>query len=212
MTTQETKETKLIAGMPRRTFCIGVGGTLAALGLGAIKLVNPQAIIRPPGAQDEDELYAKCIHCMRCVEACPRHVLVSAHIEDGLLAMRTPTFNFSDNYCDFCAEENNGVPLCAVACPTDAISKDPEVVANAIIGVAELNRDWCLAWRFKGCRFCVDACPEEAIFMNDSGMPEVIPDRCNGCGACYTVCVSLTEGSILADMTDRAIVVKPVSR
>ncbi len=35
--------------------------------------------------------------------------------------MRTPTFNFDVNYCDFCSEENGGVPLCVLNCPTEAL-------------------------------------------------------------------------------------------
>lgn len=211
MAEKEKKEEQFIAGMPRRTFVLGVGGAVAALGLGTLKLVNPDAVVRPPGAQDEAQMLTNCIHCMKCVEACPRHIIVPAHLEDGLLTMRTPKMNFADNWCNWCAEENNGVPLCASACPTKAFTLDPAPTPeNTILGVAEINRDWCLAWRFKGCRFCLDACPEEAVVFNADGMPTVDVDKCNGCGACYTVCVSLSEGSILSGMTDRAIVVKPV--
>jgi ferredoxin-type protein NapG len=37
----------------------------------------------------------------------------------------------------------------------------------------------------------------------------VIADKCNGCGACESVCVSLKEGSISSGATKRAIVVEP---
>ena len=183
-----------------------------ALGLGTLKLVGPSAIIRPPGAQDEDHLLANCIRCEKCVESCPRHIIVPSHIEDGVVGMRTPTLDFSSNWCNWCAEENNGVPLCASVCPTQAIDKSLEPnPENTIIGVAEINTDWCLAWRFKGCRFCQGAFEYDAIELDENDMPHVYADRCNGCGACYTACVSLKEGSILADMTDRAIVIKPIS-
>ncbi|MBR2790758.1 MAG: 4Fe-4S dicluster domain-containing protein, partial [Eggerthellaceae bacterium] len=54
----------------RRALCIGVGSTVALLGLGALKLVPAEACVRPPGGQDEGELLARCTHCNRCVGAC----------------------------------------------------------------------------------------------------------------------------------------------
>ena len=35
-------------------------------------------------------------------------------------------------------------------------------------------------------------------------------DKCNGCGACESVCVSLQNGSISAGATERAIIVRPL--
>ena len=35
---------------------------------------------------------------------------------------------------------------------------------------------------------CVEACPFNAIFMNDDALPEVIPDACTGCGMCAKAC------------------------
>ena len=84
-------------GMTRRTLCLGIGGAAVMLGLGGLKLANPQAIIRPPGGQDEDRLISACIRCEKCYEICPRDVIRPAHIEDGILNMRTPTFDFSDD-------------------------------------------------------------------------------------------------------------------
>ena len=39
---------------------------------------------------------------------------------------------------------------------------------------------------------------------------EIDRDKCNGCGACESVCVSLQNGSISAGATERAIVVRPL--
>lgn len=41
--------------------------------------------------------------------------------------------------------------------------------------------------------------------------PVVIPDHCNGCGACQSVCVSQKEGSYTTGATSRAIIVVPES-
>lgn len=197
------------AGMSRRTFALGVGGGCALLALGALKAVPAEAQVRPPGGQDEHRLVAACIRCERCVEACPRGALRPAHLEDGIVTVRTPTANFNEGWCDFCEEENGGTPLCVAACPTEALALAPDAAAGeTIIGKAVLIRDWCLAWyRDNGCRFCYDACPYEAIELDGAGRPVVVPDACNGCGACQNVCVSQKEGSYAVGSTSRAIIV-----
>ena len=35
---------------------------------------------------------------------------------------------------------------------------------------------------------CVEACPFDAMFMNDDGIPEVIEELCTGCGICADEC------------------------
>ncbi len=35
---------------------------------------------------------------------------------------------------------------------------------------------------------CVKACPFDALYMNENGLPEVIEDLCTGCGNCAKVC------------------------
>lgn len=205
-------------GMTRRTLCLGIGGAAVMLGLGGLKVANPQAIVRPPGGQDEDRLISACIRCEKCYEACPRHVIKPAKIEDGLLGMRSPQLDFSADYCDFCAEENGGVPLCVASCPTEALQLPAGADAhNTIIGLAEIDPKTCLAFRDTGCHFCFDACRDagyDAIQLDGNGYsprPYVIEDKCVGCGACESVCVSLQQGSIVAGATERAIVVRPAS-
>lgn len=205
-------------GMTRRTLCLGIGGGAVMLGLGGLKVANPQAIIRPPGGQDEDRLISACIRCEKCYEACPRHVIKPAKIEDGLLGMRSPQLDFSADYCDFCAEENGGAPLCVASCPTEALRLPAGADAhNTIIGLAEIDRKTCLAFRDTGCHFCFDACRDagyDAIQLDGNGYsprPYVIGDKCVGCGACESVCVSLQQGSIVAGAAERAIVVRPAS-
>lgn len=199
------------SAISRRTLCLGIGASAVMLGLGAVNLVPAQALVRPPGAQDEAALMGGCIRCGRCMEACPRHVIVMQHMEQGILGARTPVMSFKTDYCTGCAEENGGVPLCALACPTDAISVAPGTdPTKIVIGVADIETEQCLAYRFAGCKFCYDACPYDAIEMI-AGQPHVIADRCNGCGACESVCVSLKEGSIRSGSKRRAIAVVPVS-
>lgn len=199
------------AGMSRRTFALGAGGACALVALGGLKLVPAEAQVRPPGGQDEDRLISACIRCERCVEACPRGALKPAHLEDGILGVRTPVADFNAGWCDFCEEENAGVPLCVKCCPTEALSLPADAQPETtIIGKAEIIQDWCLAWtKLNGCRFCVDACPYEAMELDENKHPVVIADKCNGCGACQSVCVSQQEGSYIEGATSRAIVVRP---
>ena len=209
---------KTYAGMSRRAFALGCGGAATLLALGGLKVVPAAAQVRPPGGQDEDHVISACVRCERCIEACPRQALRSSHLEDGILGVRLPAANFDVGWCDFCAEENGGVPLCVRNCPTDALSLPANADArNTIIGLAEIDQKTCLAFRDTGCHFCYDACQQagyNAIKLDSdgySGRPYVIADQCVGCGACESVCVSLQQGSIVAGATERAIVIRPAS-
>ncbi|MDR3315881.1 MAG: 4Fe-4S dicluster domain-containing protein [Coriobacteriales bacterium] len=204
-------EEKTYAGMTRRTVVLGAGGTLAMLGLGGLRFIGQTPLIRPPGGQDEDQLLSACIHCEKCYEICPRNVIAPAHIEDGILNMRTPTLDFDDDYCDWCKEVNDGDPLCVKVCPTQALQLPEGATAEkTILGIAEINTEWCLAYKLIGCRFCYDACPYEAMELDANNRPLVLNDVCNGCGACESVCVSLQNGSIAEGADERAIIVRPL--
>ncbi len=202
---------KTYLGMSRRAFSLGCGGAVALLALGGLKFVPAEAQVRPPGGQDYEKLVSACVRCERCVEVCPNSAFSLAHLEDGILGVRMPVANFNVGWCDFCEEANGGDPLCVRACSTGALSL-PEGASyeNTVIGKAVLIRDWCLAYnRANGCRFCYDACPYEAIELDQYNRPVVIDDKCVGCGACQTVCVSQKEGSIAVGSTSRAIIVVP---
>ena len=100
-----------------------------------------------------------------------------------------------------------GVPTEALQLPADATAE------TTLLGVAVIDESQCLAFRDTGCRYCYDACPYEAIELTgESSNPRVavLPEKCNGCGACESVCVSLKAGSIASGATARAIVVKPI--
>ena len=204
----------------RRSLVIGVGSTVALLGMGSLRYVGHTPIKRPPGGQNESHLVSACIRCEKCYEACPRGIIKPAHIEDGLLGMRSPELNFNDNYCDFCVSENGGKPLCVTCCPTNALSLDgiEGLAENSVrIGYAVIDEHQCLAYRDAGCHYCADACPYQAISYLDNAAkekalrPVVNTDLCNGCGACESVCVSLKTGSIVEGATERAITVKPLN-
>jgi ferredoxin-type protein NapG len=204
-------EEKTYAGMTRRNLLLGVGGAAVTLGLGGLAFIGSNSIIRPPGGQDENRLVSACIRCEKCYEICPRNVIAPTHIEDGVLNMRTPTLNFDEDFCDWCAEANDGDPLCTKVCPTEALAlPEGADVYNTMIGKAVINTDWCLAYKLIGCRFCYDACPYEAMELDENNRPLVLYDICNGCGACESVCVSLQNGSISKGANERAIVVRAI--
>jgi ferredoxin len=48
---------------------------------------------------------------------------------------------------------------------------------------AKVAQDTCT-----GCGACVDACPVEAIAMQDNGKAKVDPATCTDCGACVDEC------------------------
>lgn len=202
------------SGVSRRGLFIGVGGTVMLMALGGLRYAGHTPLCHPPGGQDEAHLVSACIRCQRCIEVCPRHVLVPAHIEDGLLGMRAPTFDFNESYCDFCTESNEGHPWCVAVCPTGALDlPEGATPQTTIMGHAVIDTTTCLAYRDTGCRYCFDACPYEAIELTgDASNPKpiVLNDTCNGCGACESVCVSLKAASIATNATERAIVVRPV--
>lgn len=190
----------------RRSFCMGAGSLAVLLGLGSLSFIEADPLMRPPGGQNEDQLIAKCIRCQRCYQVCPQHVIKPAHLENGVLNMQTPTFDFNESYCTWCVEENDGKPLCVAVCSSDALKLAPDATPeNTILGKAVIQEDWCLAYKLTSCRFCFDACPYEAMKLDKDNRPHVISELCNGCGACESVCVSLQSAVVTSNLTERAI-------
>ena len=200
-------------GVSRRSFVIGAAGSAALVCLGAwgaARASGGEAVLRPPGAQDEERFASLCIRCEKCREVCPENVLRTLGVEKGPVAARTPTMDFHRGWCSFCKDANDGRPLCAEVCPTHAIQVPETARAqDVVIGVAEINRDWCLAWQHKKCKVCVEECPYEAVVFDDSMRPVMRAENCNGCGLCEHVCISLSSSSVAPDATSRAIVVRP---
>jgi len=196
-------------GISRRSFVAGVGGTAALCALGAVKYVGDTPVVRPPGGQDFNRLVAGCIRCEKCVEVCPRHIVRPTNIEYGIVGMRTPKLDFYYEWCDWCAEENGGKPLCVEVCPTGALAlPEGATQENLILGLAELDSSTCLAYLDLSCRFCYDACPFDAIVLDANNRPLIVNSKCNGCGACEAACVVFENASISAWASDRAVMVR----
>lgn len=176
--------------MTRRAF-LGVGAT--AVGVGAFGGVaraasSNDSLLRPPAVADEGAFLSRCIRCYRCVSVCHTGALVPATLNDGLVEIRTPKFDFHQGYCDFCGD-------CRDVCPTEAISWcDPYDPGTGRIGVAEVDPQRCIAY-FNGCTVCAERCPYGAIFLDGNDRPVVDGSRCNGCGVCVHECPALVYRS-----------------
>ena len=213
MKENESVEKDRGGGIDRRTLVAGVGGVAALAALGAIRFIPTDPLVRPPGGQDFARLAGACIRCEKCVEICPRQIIKTAHIEDGLIGMRTPILNFDKNWCNWCEEENGGVPLCVEVCPTGALAL-PEGATreNHILGIAELDPKICLAYMDLSCRYCYDVCEYEAIVLDKDMRPSIVNDKCIGCGECEMACVVFQNASISADAIERAVVVRALDK
>ena len=163
-----SKRAKGPLDVSRRALLIGAGSTAALLGLGALRYAGHNPLVRPPGGQDEAHLVSACIRCEKCYEACPRGVIVPAHIEDGLLGMRSPALKFDADFCDYCADENGGEPLCVKVCPTEAshVAED---------GSIQIDKEKCI-----GCKYCMMACPY-GVRAYDTGKDKGVIEKCTMC-------------------------------
>lgn len=195
----------------RRSLVAGAAGALALCGLGALGFAPANAQVRPPGGQDGCHVLSACVHCGLCIEACPERVVAPAHVEDGVAGMRTPVMDFSRGFCNFCKDANDSHPLCVASCPTGALRLPAGATARqTLIGLARITEEDCLAFNSISCKFCVEACPYDALELDEHKEPRVVEDRCNGCGACEAACVSLRHGFDKSGSGRRAVHVDPL--
>jgi len=169
-----------------------------SLGSGAIgltilsgsKKISP-TLLRPPGAQLEEDFLATCIRCGQCVDACPYDTLKLADITDGA-AFGTPYLVARETPCYLC--QKYGEMRCIPACPTGALK--PIAEKNEVkMGIAVIDEELCLGWNGVICRACWHACPfpDDAIELDSRGKVFIHAEACVGCGICDNVC--LTEPS-----------------
>lgn len=53
--------------------------------------------------------------------------------------------------------------------------------------IPQIDVDWC-----KGCRICVEFCPEKVLAMNEVEKARLAhPEKCSGCGMCELRCPDL---------------------
>ncbi len=185
----------------RRNFLLLLGGGLAG-GLAWRRLnrrggrIDPR-IIRPPGALPEDEFTETCVRCGACLAVCLTKTLaptIAGAGWEGFLTPRlVPRIGECDEFCNRCGQ----------SCPTQAIRGMPLAAKRmAKLGTARVAKERCLAWAYdKHCLVCQEFCPYLAIrtLKNENGTdsPEVIAERCRGCGICEKKCRSDPSPAIL---------------
>lgn len=187
----------------RRQFCLAGAAAVVMVGAGGLGVAardSAHAVyLRPPGAESEGSLLAKCDRCQRCVQVCPYNLIQPRPLSLDFPTVETPELLYKDGFCDFCMK-------CVEVCPTGALSWDAPSANN--IGVAKVISDACVAWEWQGCTVCVDACPVEgAIVLDDRGRPHVNDDLCDGCGACEQQCPAASLRAYNAASAEKGIYV-----
>ncbi len=202
--------------VPSQSYDPGRRQTILALGSGAIAaalipllplaLRRSPRLIRPPGAQNDLKFVAACIRCAACMKICPTSGLQPALLESGLDGLWTPTLVPRHGYCDYSCN------ACGQVCPSGAIpTMTLEAKHVTRLGTAEVNRDRCLPWsQNTPCIVCEEMCPRspkaielDTIDIKDASgatvtlqRPQVIAERCIGCGICEYKCPLDGEAAI----------------
>ncbi|MBI5485868.1 MAG: 4Fe-4S binding protein [Deltaproteobacteria bacterium] len=167
--------------------------------------------IRPPGARPEREFLARCVRCGECMKVCPTNALHPAVGEAGVEGLWTPVLVPRIGACQ------PGCTLCGQVCPTGAIRRftsERKLGADGHpplrIGTAKLDRGSCIPWATgQTCTVCEEFCPTspKAIRLDPGEtpsaplLPVVVPERCNGCGACEHVCPLAPSPAIVVTAT-----------
>ena len=178
----------------------------ACLGMGTCQRVCPfDAITIDENRQIAVVDAQKCRSCGKCVEACPKHVLVMQpeDLPVRLLCRAADEgFLVSDNCrvgcvgCEICANQCHfgaikmvnhlpvfdmakcsGCMMCAEVCPTSAIEGDFDHRKIAFI-----DDNVCI-----GCGICKKTCHFEAI-AGEMKTPHMVTEACTGCGKCAAKC------------------------
>lgn len=164
--------------------CAGIAGGFALKAIG--KQTSPP--LRPPGSIEEDRFMGVCVRCGNCARACSSNIIQPDFGEGGITGLFTPRLCFDEDYCrEDCHQCNN-------VCPSGAIARlSLAEKRKHVIGLAAVDVDLCLLAKGRECTACIRRCPYKAIVMQSmddgfSNAPMVVPNRCNGCGACEAIC------------------------
>jgi ferredoxin-type protein NapF len=188
----------LYSGLAGAVFAsANLAGLYSVYGKPGVGQVSPKDLVRPPGSRPEDDFLALCVRCGECMAACPNNALQPVWFTRGIEGLFSPSLVPKRGACN--PDCNN----CGVACPTEAI-RPLDVLDRrwAKTGTARIMRDMCLAWEHKKrCMVCDEVCPYSAIkFRSEPGnpvpVPEVLEERCSGCGFCEHHCPVQNQSAI----------------
>ena len=188
----ETRELVPPTGVKRRFFLMALLGGIAGWAFVAKKTA---AVVRPPGAVNEDIFTGLCSRCGSCINVCPENIIIPDFGKSGLRGLLTPVLKYKHKYCnEWCAK-------CLLACPTLAIRRlSLEQKRLLAIGTARIDKSLCLAWTNRqDCMVCQEFCPYQAIAAvtsNGVNCPEVKDWVCRGCGACESQCPAIPGKAI----------------
>lgn len=179
----------------RRFFLLALSGGIAGLLLARKKSGAALAVIRPPGAVNENVFTGLCARCGNCVNVCPEGIIFPDMGSSGICGLFTPVLNYDHRYC------NEWCSKCAAVCPTAAIRHiSLEQKRLTAIGTARIDKSKCLAWEAgQNCMVCQEFCPYQAITIVEHGgvnCPEVREELCRGCGACQSQCPAIPQKAI----------------
>ena len=195
------KETKQVVDLPRRrvTAALVTGAALApVLRLDTAHADKNKIVLRPPNVVPEEDFLNRCIRCGACMKVCPTNALHPTFLEAGLDGMFSPIMIPRIGYCSY------DCTLCGEVCPTGAIPYfTPEHKHARSQGFAMFDESRCIPYREgRDCLVCEEHCPvsPKAIVyvvrdvelpdgtFRSIKYPEVLPERCVGCGICENVC------------------------
>lgn len=181
-------------GIRRRFFLLTLLGGIAGWALVTKK--SGAAVVRPPGAVNENIFTGLCTRCGNCINVCPESIIMPDFGSSGLCGLLTPILKYSHGYC------NEWCFKCLLACPTAAIRRSSlEQKRTIVVGTAQINRSLCLAWTNRqDCLVCQEFCPYQAIGIVQNGgvnCPEVKEEVCRGCGACENQCPAIPKPAIV---------------
>jgi formate hydrogenlyase subunit 6/NADH:ubiquinone oxidoreductase subunit I len=132
------------------------------------------------------------------MKVCPTNVIQPSLTKAGLEGLFTPEMDYAVGSCDWSCNE------CGKVCPTGAIRPLAlEAKRKTKIGRADVDRNHCIPWvDYKTCIVCQELCPvpNKVVHLIDAEVrapdgrkvklqrPEVLVDRCIGCGVCENHC------------------------
>lgn len=164
--------------------------------------------LKPAGSRSLKNFSTRCTGCQLCVTECPNHVLRPSKKLDTMLQ---PEMSFERGFC------RPECTRCSEVCPSGAIrAVTREEKSNIKIGIAILVKDRCLPYTENvKCGNCARHCPSDAIVMipkekgSDPGLPmtilvpQVVEEKCIGCGACEYLCPSRPFSAIYVNGYER---------